>query len=494
MIFRNQEPPPMRRLVLIPLAFATTLAAQQPQGRAADVANRIANDAEVQAQQRLFSAWMNGQIEYRELPGIVVGVVAGDELVWAKGFGHANVASKTPMTPETKFRMASHSKLFTATAIMQLREQGKVRLDDPVSKHLSWFRVKPAGDDDAPITVEQLLTHSSGLPREAGAHWTTGEFPTPDEIRALIADREAAFAPSVRWKYSNLAYTLAGMVAEQASGMTWSDYVQANIFAPLGMTSSSVDKDVAGMAVGYGSRTPHRDAREVFPFTDARGMGAATGITSTVGDMAKFVSAQFRTGPRGGTRVLASGSLREMHRVRSMENNWLSGNGIGFGGRRLKDRIWLGHGGGYPGYTTQTLFNLDTKVGVIVLTNTGDSGPNDIATQLINTVGEAVIKASADKPKQVAWDPSWARFAGRYRGARGGETEVVLLNNKLVMMSPWATTLDNVTNLEPIGDGRFRLIAPTGGGPVGEVVRFAERNGRVVRMYVGDGYSERVER
>src|SRR5687768_167489 len=183
----------MRRLLrytlpaaVLPLAFAASLAAQTPQSqsaRPADVLTRIANDPDVLAQQRLFSAWMNGQIEYRELPGIVVGIVAGDDLVWSKGFGFADLKARKPMTAETKFRMASHSKLFTATAIMQLREQGKVRLDDPVSKHLAWFRVKPSGDDDGSVTVEQLLTHSSGLPREAGAHWTTGEFPTADEIR-----------------------------------------------------------------------------------------------------------------------------------------------------------------------------------------------------------------------------------------------------------------------------------------------------------------------
>lgn len=488
----------MRRIVsrtrFLPLLFATTAAAQVPQARPMDAPSRVGADPEVQAQQRLFSAWMNGQIEYRGLPGIVVGVVAGDDLVWAQGYGHADLRARKPMTPETKFRMASHSKLFTATSIMQLREQGKVRLDDPVSQHLPWFRVKPAGEDDGVITVEQLLTHSSGLPREAGDHWTTLDFPTAAEVKALIGDRQAAFPPSVRWKYSNLAYTIAGMVAEQASGMAWADYVQANIFTPLGMTSSSVDKDVDGLAVGYSIRSPHLAAREVQPFTDARGMGSATGITSTVGDMAKFVSAQFRTGRRGGNRILGSGSLREMHRVRSMENNWLSGNGIGFSGRRLNNRVWLGHGGGYPGYTTQTLFNLDTKVGVIVLTNTGDSGPNDIATQLINTVGEAVIKATAEKPKQVAWDPSWARFAGRYRSTRWGETEIVLLNNKLGMMNPWGTSLDNVTQLEALGEGRFRVVAPSGGGPVGEVVRFVEQNGKVTRIYVGDGFSDRVEK
>jgi D-alanyl-D-alanine carboxypeptidase len=489
----------MRRLLhstrFLPILFATSVAAQVPQSRP-DAPGRVASDPEVMAQQRLFSAWLDGQIEYRGLPGIVVGVTSGDELIWSKGFGHADLKAKRPMTPETKFRMASHSKLFTATSIMQLREQGKVRLDDPVSKHLSWFRLKPAGEDDGPITIEQLLTHSSGLQREAGAHWVTGEFPTAEEVRTIVTtDRQAAFAPSVRWKYSNLAYTIAGMVVEEASGQKWADYVQANIFTPLAMTSSSVDKDVEGLAVGYGPRRPGEAERQAFAFTDARGMAAATGITSTVGDMAKFVAAQFRTGPRGGNRILSSGSLREMHRVRSMENNWLTGNGIGFGGRRQNNRVWLGHGGGYPGYTTQTLFNLDTRVGVIVLTNAGDASPLDIATQLINTVGEAVIKASAEKPKQVAWDPSWARFAGRYRGPRGGGmTEVVLLNNKLATINPWGTNLDNVTHLEPIGDGRFRVVAPSGGGPVGEIVRFVEQNGKVTRLYFGDSFSDRVEK
>ena len=138
------------------------------------------------------------------------------------------------MTPATKFRMASHSKLFTAIAIMQLREQGKLRLDDPVAKYLPWFKAKPAGDDDGPITIEQLLSHSSGLQREAGDHWTSFEFPTADELRSLYADRQAAFAPSVRWKYSNLAYAVAGMVIEQVSGERWADYVERNIFKPLG--------------------------------------------------------------------------------------------------------------------------------------------------------------------------------------------------------------------------------------------------------------------
>ena len=474
------------RVVTVGCLLATSIAsAQSP-----PPASRIADDPDVQGAQRLFSAWLEGQIAYRGLPGIVVGVVADQELVWSKGFGFADLKAKRPMTPDTKFRMASHSKLFTATAIMQLREQGKLRLDDPVSKYLTWFQLKPAGDDDGPITIEQLLGHSSGLPREAGAHWTTLEFPTADEIRKLIADRQAAFAPQVRWKYSNLAYTIAGMVVEQVSGESWADYVQRHIFQPLGMSASSVDKNATGLAVGYGRRMPD-GSREMLPFIDARGMAAATGITSTVEDMAKFVSAQFRKGKTGGSQILSTGSLREMHRVRSVENDWTSGTGIGFAVSRVGGKTYVGHGGGYPGYTTQTLIQLDSRVGVIVLTNTNDSNPGDIARQLMNTVGEAVAKASVQKPKVIAWDPSWARFAGLYRG-RGGDSQVVLLNQRLVLISPNAANVDNPITLEPIGEGRFRFVAPTGGGPVGEIVRFVEENGRVVRMITGDSYVVRV--
>jgi hypothetical protein len=232
-------------------------------------------------------------------------------------------------------------------------------------------------------------------------------------------------------------------------------------------------------------------SREVMPFVDARGMGAATGITSTVGDMARFVSAQFRKGPRGGNQILSTASLREMHRVRMLENTWMSGNAIGFAVNRIDNRLYVGHGGGYPGYTTNTLIQLDDKVGVIVLTNTNDSDPGDIARQLMRSVGAAVAKATAVAPKVVAWDPAWARFAGLYRG-RGGDSQVILLNQRLVIITPNGDNVDNPIGLEPIGGGLFRWMAPVGGGPVGEVVRFVEENGRVVRMITGDSYVDRV--
>jgi D-alanyl-D-alanine carboxypeptidase len=417
--------------------------------------------------------------------------VADQDVIWTKGFGFADAAARIAMSPQTKFRMASHSKLFTATAVMQLREQGKLRLDDPVSKYLPWFTVIPADRDDPPITIEELLTHSSGLPREAGAHWTTFEFPTRDELRALIPARHAAFSPEMRWKYSNLAYSVAGLIVEAVSGRSWADYVRQEIFEPLGMGASSVDTNVAGLAVGYGRRMPD-GTRATTPFIDARGMGAATGLTSTVEDMARFVSAQFRTGPRGGPQILSTGSLREMHRVRVLENNWTQGNAIGFAVRKAGDTIYVSHGGSYPGYQTNTLLWLDKKVGVIVLTNADDANPGALATELMHTVGSAVVKASEPPPSSTRWDPAWSRFAGLYRG-RNGDSRVVELNQRLVIVSSTRTNLDDPVRLEPLGDGTFRYTGSAGGGPVGEIVRFVEENGRVTRMITGDSYVDRVQ-
>jgi len=447
-------------------------------------------DPDVLGAERLFSAWAEGQLRFRGYPGMAVGVVSDQRLVWTNGIGLANLARQVPMTAQTKFRMASHSKLFTATAVMQLREQGKLHLDDPVAKYLPWFAIAPTGPDDSPITIEELLTHDSGLPREAGDHWTTFDFPTREQLKALMPKRQAAFAPETRWKYSNLAYTLAGLVVEAVSGETWADYVTRHIFQPLGMTNSSVDKDVAGLATGYGRRMPD-GTRQVMPFVDARGMAPATGLTSTVEDMARFVSAQFRKGHAGEERILSAASLREMHRVRMMENNWTRGNAIGFSVTRNRDKVYVGHGGSYPGYITQTMIDLNGKVGVIVLTNAQDGDASGIATQLMNTVGAAVAKAAGTAPATVKWNPAWSRFAGLYRG-RGGDSHVVELNEKLVIINPDAPDLDNPVELEPLGDGTFRFVAPVGGGPVGEVVRFVEENGRVVRMITGDSFVERV--
>jgi hypothetical protein len=175
-----------------------------------------------------------------------------------------------------------------------------------------------------------------------------------------------------------------------------------------------------------------------------------------------------------------------------LENDWTRGNAIGFAVNREKDKIYVGHGGSYPGYKTQTLIQLDGKVGVIVLTNEDDGNPNAIATHLMHTVGEAVAKAGAPPQKPSLWDPAWSRFAGHYT-SDGGETEVVELNQRLVLMNPNGDDPETQQRLEPLGGGRFRLESATGGSAVGEIVRLVEQNGQVVRMYTGESFSTRVQ-
>ena len=242
-----------RTIVVLTAAILTGPLASMPHAQSIAV-TRIDTHPDVQAAQRLFTAWIEGQIVERGLPGLAVGFVSDQELVWAKGFGVADMSAKTPMTPQTRFRMASHSKLFSATAIMQLREEGKLRLDDPVTEHLPWFAVRQAEADDPPITIDELLTHSSGLPREAGSHWTTFNFPTSEELRGLMAGRQAPYPPETRWKYSNLAYAVAGLVIVQVSGLKWAEYLPRHVFAPLaggGTTSSRSEASqcVAGRRV-----------------------------------------------------------------------------------------------------------------------------------------------------------------------------------------------------------------------------------------------------
>ena len=493
---KNANKWPRIFLATILMALGTTSShAQEAKQAAATVStaseSSIANDPDVQAATRLFSAWMEGQLLYKSLPGVAVGVVSDQQLVWSKGFGYADVKAKVPMTPSTKFRIASHSKLFNAVAIMQLREEGKLRLDDPVSRYLPWFKPRPAGDDDGTITIEQLITHTSGLQREAGDHWTSYNFPTREELKALFAGRQAAFPPATRHKYSNLAVSIAGLVVEEASGLPWEDYVARNIFEPLGMTASSVDRDVAGLAVPYGRRMPD-GSREQLGFVAARGMTSATGVTSTVEDLAKFVSAQFRKGPRGGPRILSSGSLREMHRVRSVEESWASGYGLGFAFWRLNNRTYIGHTGGYPGNMTITYIQLDDNIGVIVLTNYSDAEREIIAQQLLASVGQAVFKSATPKRPADEWDPSWSRFAGIYRG-RGADVQVVVLNKRLTVITLGSNAVESSFRLEPIGGGRFKYMAPTGGSIIGEVVRFVEEPGKPMRMYTGDSWVDRMK-
>src|SRR5262249_13489177 len=280
---------------------------------------------------RLLEAWIESQMAYRGQPGLSIGIVQDQDLVWSRGYGFADREGNIPATPDTLYRIASITKTFTATAIMQLRDQGRLELDDPVSKHLSWFRVRPREAGGHPITIRHLLTHVSGLPREADSpYWTTDEFPTREEIIKALPDYEQTFNAETRWKYSNLAVAIAGEVVAAVSGEPWDRYVKGHILDPLGMRATLTDSpraQVPGLATAYGRRLRDLSRPPRLNSAAARGLAPAAGMMSSVTDLSRYVALQFRAGPDGGNQVLSGATLAEMHRVHWLNPDWQSGQG-----------------------------------------------------------------------------------------------------------------------------------------------------------------------
>ena len=454
----------------------------------------IRNHPDVAGNINLLEIWLQARIAYEGLPGTAVGIVHDQDLVYAAGFGHADVESKTQMTANSIFRIASHSKLFTAISVMQLRDAGKLQLDDPITDYLPWFNIQNRHTSSRPVTIRHLLTHTSGLPREAGSgYWLDFDFPTMEQVRERLPDQETIFPTETRWKYSNLALALAGEIVAVISGQSFSDYVQANIFNPLEMASSSAEfpeEHRDRLVTPYTRRLPKRD-REPLPFVDAVGLAAATGLSSTVTDMARFISWQFRLLQSDDTEVLAANTLREMQRPHWVQPDWKSGWGIGFAIEHRDDRDLIGHGGGYPGNLTSTRISPKEKVGVIVFTNSADSAPAEISDRIFEWIAPAIVRAAKGESGEQP-DPAWANYEGTYRNL-WGDSHVLNLDDSLTMISP---TLPNPKpdglTLQPAGEHTFTMEGK-GSGPLGEPVVFdLGPDGTATRAKIGVGWSDRV--
>ena len=167
-----------------------------------------------------WSEWVEYQAAINGVPGVSLGAVHGQDTLLATGIGLANREDAVPATSSTRYGICSISKLFTSIALVQLRDAGKLRLDDRVSAHLRWFDL--AGPDDAPITVRELITHSSGLPRETGlSYWSEPgyPFPTEKELQKQVPTIASLYAPDRYFQYSNFAMSIAGMVVAAARGV-----------------------------------------------------------------------------------------------------------------------------------------------------------------------------------------------------------------------------------------------------------------------------------
>lgn len=441
-------------------------------------ADPIAADPKVQAALQGLDQTLGGEVTKRGFPGMAVAVIHDQAPLWVHSYGQADVAAGVPVTENTQFRIASITKLFTAVAIMQLRDAGLLNLDDPVQKHLTTFHL--AGVPHPTVTIRQLLLQLGGLPREPlGTSWQDRVMPTREQLMADLDRQEPAIPPETMWKYSNLGYAVLGQLVKAASDERFEDYVLRHIAQPLGMTHTLVNppEDLKGIAIGYGYRQPD-GTRQARAFMKMGGMYGAAGVISTVADLGRFVAFFLSDAP---SDVLSTESRREMLRVQAIFPDWSGGQGLGFEIRRIGNQTRIGHAGRAAGYAGRLDIDPVSKLGVIVLINADENGPTRFVDQAFAAL-VAPVAAAATLGQQVpVADPAWSKFVGRYTN-EGRDSEIVLIDGRLNWQdSGFGDPARTRIPLDPVGGNVFKFTA---GALVGEKLTFdLDPAGKVVSMH-----------
>ena len=496
----------MSHLSIPRLAAAAALALLPLSAPSAQGQEPLADDPGVAEALHLLDIWMDAAQAYGGIPGASLSVAHDQELVWAKGYGYAHMESGEPATPSTMYSICSISKLFTSVGVLQLRDQGKLELDDPVAKHLEWFNIQDEYPEAGPVDIEGLLTHSSGLPREAGVPYWTGPdypFPTHDKIVETLPTQTMLYPPRTYFQYSNLALTLAGEIVAEVSGRGYDEYVRANILDPLGMTSTFTDLEDRfrgnRLATGYTARG--RDGeRQVIPDYWVRGISPAAGFISTVEDLGRFASWQFRV-LEGDDGLLDRNTLREMHRVHWSEPDGNTTYGLGFSVWKSDGDTFVGHGGSCPGYRSHLLLRPQDKVATAFMTNGQGVNSRQFAQTAYDIVAPALRRAAGKSRDDDAANTGageaaagvqedLARFTGTYERPLGGESAVLVWDGDLHVLSlPTNNPLNSLTRLRHIEDGTFRRVRDN--DDLGEAFIFEEMPDGSMRMWRNDNYSVR---
>jgi D-alanyl-D-alanine carboxypeptidase len=359
-------------------------------------------------------------VRTNRLPGAAAGVVVGDELAWSFGYGFADVDARRPHDEHTIFRVASITKTFTATAIMQLRDEGALHLDDPAVAYLPELReaASPFGAIET-VTIRRMLSHESGFMGDPpGARYFHDVYEFRPDVNLATGELGTRLPPNVQQKYSNMAYQLLGEVVARLDDRPYTDAIRERILGPLGMTSSAFaplpDEVAARRAVGY---RPRWMTDEFTPATGLDEFAAAEGgLQSSVEDVARWLSAQFPVagGPGGHRTVLADRTLREMQRPRYLEGDtWEEAWCIGWYAVRTGDTVWTQHSGGLPGFTTNACFRSKERVGAIALLN-GDGKAATLAMELGGLALEAVRAAVEPLDAPTAMPAGYGDLLGLY--------------------------------------------------------------------------------
>jgi CubicO group peptidase (beta-lactamase class C family) len=341
-------------------------------------------------------------------------VAHGDEVVFDKAYGYANLEWDVPNTPATKFRLGSITKQFTAASILLLEERGKLNINDPVKKYMP---DAPATWDK--ITILHLLTHTSGV-----ADFTRfPDYPkiepfatTPAKLVALFRDQPLDFEPGEKWSYDNSGYVLLTYLIEKITGESYEKFVRENIFVPLGMTDSGYDSNsaiIAHRAAGY---TPGRGGVENAGFIHMSIPQGAGALYSTTGDLLKWERGLF------GGKVVKAASLEKM--TTPFKNNYALGLMIETAGSHKR----ISHGGGIEGFNTELAYYPDDKLTVVVLANVNGPAVGDIATKLAAVARGETVTMPGER-KEITLDSSaLSRYVGAYQMPDGGPVMLIALD------------------------------------------------------------------
>jgi D-alanyl-D-alanine carboxypeptidase len=431
---------------------------------------------------RLLEAFVSQQMRVTNVPGVSVALTGRETLLHLSAHGFADLARRTPVSPDNLFEIGSISKSFTAIALVQLWEQGRVDFHAPITDYLPWFLVS---SDHGPIALHHLLSHTAGIVR--GTDFTTeGRY----EVWAL-RETQATTPPGTRYYYSNVGYKALGLVLEEVLDQTYGEIIQDRILDPLGMDSTEpviVHDTRKRLAVGYESLYDDRPAHRSYPLVPATWLETATGdgsLAATAADMATYVRMLLNRGQGARGRILSEQGFELMTQraIQPPEGDEDHGSFYGYGLNisEEKGHEIIGHSGGMVGYYASILADLEDGLGVAVLTN-GPCEPVEFARFALKLLRAALhneeLPPLPPEP-EPARIPNAAGFAGRYR-AESKTLHLVAEGERLALDHGGERVI-----LERRGDDCFYTPHPDlSRFPL----RFGRENGQVVEAFHGSDW------
>jgi CubicO group peptidase (beta-lactamase class C family) len=368
-------------------------------------------------------ARVNEILNRHPMVGLAIGMVREGRLEFFKGHGVADIASKTPITEDTVFRIASISKTFTAIAVMQLWEQGLVDLDAPANDYLRSFKLVPAKASFRPATVRHLLTHTAGIPEmvhvSRALRYAFGESFALDERVPTLGDYYSGalrvnVEPGTRFTYTDHSFSTAGQIVEDVTGQPLDRYMRERIFQPLGMADTDLvrsDRVEARLATGYnvGSHGPK-------PVTDRQWLTAAASMVySSPRNMARYLAALMGGGANEHGSILKPSTLAIMFEPQYRPDPRIPGIGLAFDRFNLGGNLAIGHEGVLPGFNSQIFVARKERVGVMAFTNGAQGAmmwlPAETARLLGHLLGvqDDVVRIDVPQHPEV-----WSEICGWY--------------------------------------------------------------------------------